>query len=463
MELVSFLGDSLLRGLNALRRLIVVLGLSFAGHGMAQDAVDSSTGAKRETSSNPQNSTPAGEVSKKKSARKTQKPGKGNNPPKDASAKDGSANDVPQPTKENSAGASAADSNITPSSAKGVVKGIIDGKIRFDSKEFTDIAVGQIFIVEGKTPGQLAARIETTQVSKNKKLAAAKIAKLEPEFQVTDLLNLAVYRERDFNARYGDSKVTAFVAPEAIVGRNNMLGIQLHVLNNIPPAANLITGVELNQAMTSIGAGFEFFLPHANFGTTLNRIGLKATYLQTIPIEIIGRVNGSDETQTLQTNAKNIKFGIIFRARSASGSLAEYWASAGYEIINTNAKIATNTGAGSTDIKFSQKGPEFAAGGDFSPLPFLYLGSDVNIGIPQKYTSSDTANDSARSGKWNQIRAAVYGELRYPTGKVRRNLLSLQLKGGVSSDSIEVKKNGAKVNESYLAPFFAVRLGYAIQ
>jgi hypothetical protein len=87
----------------------------------------------------------------------------------------------------------------------------------------------------------------------------------------------------------------------------------------------------------------------------------------------------------------------------------------------------------------------------------------LNVGIPQKYTSTDKANESALSGKWNQIRAAVYGELRYPSGKVRTNLLSLQLKGGVSSDKIEVKKNSTKADENYLAPFFAVRLGYAIQ
>lgn len=447
----------MLRGLNALRRLILVLGLSIAGHGMAQDAENSTSGAKRETSGNSQDSAPAAEGNKKRPTRKTQKQGKGNNLPKDGSAKEAS------PTaKESSAEAPTTEQAATSSSAKGTIKGIVDGKIRFDSKEFTDIAVGQIFIVEGKTPGQLAARIEVTQVSKNKKLAAAKVAKLEPEFQVTDLLNLTVHRERDFNARYGEERVTAFVAPEAIVGRNNMLGVQLHVLNYIPPAANLITGVELNQTMTALGAGTEVFLPHGKFGTNLNRIGLKATYLQSIPIEIIGRVNGSDETQTLQTDAKHIKFGIVYRARSASGSLAEYWVSAGYEIINTNAKIATNTGAGSTDIQFSQTGPEFAAGSDFSPLPFLYLGADVNVGIPQKYTSTDKANAAALSGKWNQIRAAVYGELRYPTGKVRTNLLSLQLKGGVSSDQIEVTKSAAKTKESYLAPFFAVRLGYAI-
>ncbi|NBW82009.1 hypothetical protein EBR21_09670, partial [bacterium] len=46
------------------------------------------------------------------------------------------------------------------SSARGQVKGIVDGKPRFDCKEFTDIIVGQKFIVEGKTPGQIAATIE---------------------------------------------------------------------------------------------------------------------------------------------------------------------------------------------------------------------------------------------------------------------------------------------------------------
>jgi hypothetical protein len=51
---------------------------------------------------------------------------------------------------------------------------------------FRNIAVGQVFIVESKTSGERAARVEVQQISKNKRLTSAKILKLETGVEVKD-------------------------------------------------------------------------------------------------------------------------------------------------------------------------------------------------------------------------------------------------------------------------------------
>ena len=98
-------------------------------------------------------------------------------------------------------------------------------------------------------------------------------------------------------------------------------------------------------------------------------------------------------------------------------------------------------------------------GGDFSPLPFLYAGAELHAGVAQKYTGTDTANSSSRSGTWNQVRTGVYGELRYPVGRAKSNVLTLQMKGGATLDQIEIKQSTGSKKEQLLNPLFAVRLG----
>jgi len=374
---------------------------------------------------------------------------------------DGKSDSAVKPDSSGKADASAkAETQSVSSSAKGQIKGIVDGKPRFDCKEFTDIAVGQKFVVEGKTPGQLAATIEVIQVAKNRRTAAAKVLKLEPEFELNELLNLAVIREKDFNLRYSESSLAGFVAPDVIVGRNNMFGIQLNLLNYTSPAPNLITGVALNQGSIALGPSLEFFFPSSLAGGALNKLGFQLTYLQSIPLTIVGRVGSSDEVQTLKVTSSDLKFGVLYRSKALSKSLSNYWTSLGYEILDSKAKIDTNVGSGNTSIGFQQKGLELGLGGDFSPLPFFYLGADLLSGLPQKYSGTDSSNTAARSGSWNQFKLGAYGELRYPVGRLKTNILSIQIKAGASVDQIEVPKNGVTSKETLTAPLFGLRLGF---
>jgi hypothetical protein len=343
--------------------------------------------------------------------------------------------------------------------AKGQVKGVVEGRIRFDSSMFRNIAAGQIFIVESKTSGERAARVEVLQVSKNKKLSSAKVLKLESGLEVKDLLGLMIYREKDFKALYSEVQLSTLIAPEPLLGRNNSLNFHLNLQSVTPPAPNIMTGVALNQSVTSLGPTVEFFIPSKDPLSAANRLGLFVQYLQSIPITIVGKVNGTDETQSLKLNTTDTKAALIFKMRASRDSLSHFWISAGYQIVESRLKLETNVNVGNTGLEFKQTGPEFSFGVDGSPLPFLYLGLDLNAGLPQRYTSIDRSSAVARSGNWNQIKAGVYGELRYPVGRGKSNVLSLQMKGGATVDQYETKKNSQTVKENILNPLFAVRLG----
>jgi hypothetical protein len=343
--------------------------------------------------------------------------------------------------------------------AKGEVKGIVEGRIRFDSRMFRNIAVGQVFIVESKTSGERAARVEVHQVSKNKRLTSAKILKLETGVEVKDLLGLTVYREKDFNALYSEVQLNTLIAPETLAGRNNSLNFHLNLLSVTPPAPNILTGVSLNQSITSLGPTIEFFIPSGEPQSVANRFGVHVQYLQSVPITIVGKVSGTDETQSLKLSTTDSKAALVFKMRASKDTLSQFWIAVGYQILESKLKLETNVNVGNTGVEFKQKGPEFSLGGDFSPLPFLYLGLDLNAGIPQKYTSTDSSSSAARSGNWTQIKTGVYGELRYPVGRSKSNVLSLQMKGGATIDQFENKKNSKTVKENVLNPLFAVRLG----
>jgi len=343
--------------------------------------------------------------------------------------------------------------------AKGAVKGIVDGKLRFDSSMFKDISVGQAFIVESKTSGEIAAQLEVNQVSKNKRLTSAKIVKLQPGFQIGDLLGLMVYRDRDFKALYSETQLIALIAPDSIAGRNNMFSFHLNLVGVTPPAPNMITGVALNQSVTALGPTLEFYIPDRKAGSLRNKFGVQVQYLQSVPISIVGRVGGSEETQTLRLSTIDAKAALVFKSRASKDSLSQFWVSVGYQVLDSKVKLDTNVGSGNTEVTFTQKGPELGFGGDFSPLPFLYAGAELHAGIAQKYNGTDAANSSSRSGSWNQVRTGVYGELRYPVGRAKSNVLTLQMKGGAAIDQIEIKQSTGSKKDHLLNPLFAVRLG----
>ncbi|NBW83054.1 hypothetical protein EBR21_14995, partial [bacterium] len=204
----------------------------------------------------------------------------------------------------------------------------------------------------------------------------------------------------------------------------------------------------------------EFFFPGSLAGGLLNKLGLQLTYLQSIPLTIVGRVGNSEEVQTLKATSSDLKFALVYRSKALSKSLANSWASIGYEMLDTKAKIDTTVDSGNTSITFQQRGLELGLGGDFSPLPFFYLGADLLSGLPQKYTGTDSSNTSTRSGSWNQFKLGAYGELRYPVGRLKTNVLSIQIKGGVTVDQIDVPKNGTNTKETLTAPLFGLKLGF---
>lgn len=433
----------MLRGTILLLRIVPLLLCAFAGNGLAQSS-DS------ELSLQP-DAPPSGE---------SESPD-GNNPKnvQNKSATDNSSRKPAAKKIQNPAAKGLSALGDSTVMSRGEVKGIVDGRIRFNSSKFRNISAGQIFIVESKTGGERAARVEVTQVSKNKRLSAAKILKLEAGVDVRDLLGLMVYREKDFKALYSEVQLTTLIAPEPLTGRNNALNIHLNLQGTTPPAPNILTGAALNQPITTIGPTIEIFIPSSEPQSTANRFGLSVQYLQAIPITVVGKVSGTDETQSLKLSTADTRIALTFKMRAAKDSLSHFWISAGYQTLDSKLKLETNVNVGNTGLEFKQKGPEFSVGGDFSPLPFFYLGLELNAGIPQKYTSSDTASGATRSGSWNQFKTGIYGELRYPVGRSKTNVMSLQMKGGATVDQFENKKNSKTVKENILNSLFAVRLG----
>jgi hypothetical protein len=354
------------------------------------------------------------------------------------------------------------DKNTTAESKmpKAIIRGIIDGMLRFNPREFTDIAKGQILIVESKNSGEIAARVEVTSVNKAKTTAAAKVVKSESVSGAAELVGLTLYREADFNAKYAQTDIAAVIAPKPILGRNHLFSAHLNFVAATSSAANVMTGLDLNQETQSFGLIFEGFLPEESPKFLDNKLGIRLSYAQSLPSTVVGRVASTDETQTFKLTSNEIKFGLIFKSRAKSGSLSQYWASLGYTMANTNSAWETNVGSGNTNLSLALQGLELSLGGDFSPLPFLYLGGDLAAGIPQKWTSKDSGNSVSRSGSWSSIVPSAYTELRYPIGAGKKNLFTIQVKGGLSIDQVQTTSGTSGKKENFTTPVFLVGVGY---
>lgn len=343
---------------------------------------------------------------------------------------------------------------------KAVIRGIIDGTLRFSPKEFAGLKKGQILIVESKNPGEVAARVEVTAVNKARTTAAAKVIKAEAVKETPALVGLTLYRETDFKQKYAQTDIAAVIAPKPILGRNHLLAAHLNFISATSSAANVMTGLDLNQETQSFALVFEGFLPDDLPRFFENKVGLRLAYAQSLPSTVVGRVASTDETQTFSLSSNEFKAALVYKSRAKSGSLSQIWATLGYSMTSTKSAWETNVGSGNTNLSLELKGPELSVGGDFSPLPFLYLGSDVVAGIPQKWTSTDSGNKVSRSGKWNNYIASAYTELRYPIGAAKKDLFTLQVKGGMNIDQVQLASGSNAKKENFVTPVFLVGVGY---
>ena len=352
-----------------------------------------------------------------------------------------------------------AQSSASAEARKGQVQGIIGESLRLSCENIPTIAAKQIYIVEGKEPGQMAARIEITGVSKSKKLAGAKVLQLESGFLAQDLIKLYFYGQEDFKTRKPSGRIADFVAPPALQGRNPWVYFAIQTSLQQSIAANIVTGSNLNQSSNSFALDVVSFLP-MEAGRTANRMGINLNYAQTLPTQVVARVVTSNETQTLSFSASKLESSLLFRFNYDQKSLARLSLGAGYQIVDNKIDVESSTGTGNTKISFKHKGPIFGLEGDFSPLPFLYLGLQSKIGIPQTYTATDSENQSALSGKWNNTSAAIFGELRYPIGSTKTSTLILNLSGGAIFHQIETKIDETKSAKSYISPEIKMSFGY---
>jgi|GEM_PF-738435 len=343
---------------------------------------------------------------------------------------------------------------------KTVIRGIIDGKLRFNPKEFSDLKKGQVLLVESKNAGEVAARVEVTAINNGRTSAAAKVVKPEAVKEASDLVGLTLWRESDFNTKYAQSDIAAVIAPKPILGRNHLIAMHLNFVAATSSAANVMTGLDLNQETQSFAVGLEGFLPEDMPKFLDNKLGVRLSYAQSLPSTVVGRVASTDETQTFKLTTNEIKAALIYKSRAKSGSLSQWWGTLGYTMSNTNAAWETNVGSGNTELSLSLQGLEFGLGGDFSPLPFLYLGADFVAGIPQKWTSKDSGNSVGREGSWSMYLPSAYTELRYPMGAAKKDLFTLQVKGGLSIDQVQTSSSASAKKENFTTPVFLVGVGY---
>ena len=90
----------------------------------------------------------------------------------------------------------------------GLVVRIACKNLRLNCSQFKDIALKQVYLVEGNQSGSIAARIEILKLSKSKKTAIARVLKFETVTQLNSLVNLKFYRESDFLARQAKSETS---------------------------------------------------------------------------------------------------------------------------------------------------------------------------------------------------------------------------------------------------------------
>jgi hypothetical protein len=315
-----------------------------------------------------------------------------------------------------------------------------------------------VYLVEGNPSGSIAARIEIVKLSKSKKTAIARVLKFETVTQLNSLVNLKFYRESDFLARQAKSETSTHNEHQS-EKYNPLFTSSLHIGTRRSVATNVVTGADINQSLNTLSGKLLLFMP-ASLGSVANRFGLRVNYQAALPSTLIAGVTSGQKDQTITINETIIEPTLIFRTIYSEKNYSRLSISAGYRMNSNLFKLESSTGTARTEISVEQSGPFFGLEADFSPLPFLYLGLNSQMGIPQTYKAKDSAINSALSGKWNVYDALLFAELRYPVGESQTKLLMLNFSGGLSLHQVDVDLSGAVTSKNYYAPEVVVSVGF---